>query len=265
MSPRYRALASLIRTFLETAVNPKFRRNHYHALLYRYHVLEETALPDPGFPPYYSAEFFSTIKKVKDETPLNVATMTTSQWSRLLIEDNLTMTTLADSSRMFTPCKAEILNPSSDWELSWHLVRLKGLGPDHSSFLWKLVHQLLPVKARLHRLSPSTLPLCTLCKNNLNEDMIHSFFSCTFNQAAGQALADVINEILPNCTNEKMLRLEFGEMEEELEFPVVWFTAAFLLAIWERRSANQRIRKYQSRNKRKDLPPQRIQIKSTCN
>ena len=115
--------------------------------------------------------------------------MTTSQWSRLLIEDNLTMTTLADSSRMFTPCKAEILNPSSDWELSWHLVRLKGLGPDHSSFLWKLVHQLLPVKARLHRLSPSTSPLCTLCKNNLNEDMIHSFFSCTFNQAAGQALA----------------------------------------------------------------------------
>ena len=51
MSPKYTALASLIRSFLETAANPKFRRNQYHALLFRYHVLEETSLPNPGFPP----------------------------------------------------------------------------------------------------------------------------------------------------------------------------------------------------------------------
>ena len=157
------------------------------------------------------------------------------------------MFTLADNTRKFTPCKAELSNPSTDWELTWHHVRMKGLGPEHSSFLWKLVHQLLPVRARLHRLSPNTAPQCTLCRNNSMEDLIHSFFNCTFNHEAGLALADVLQEQLPYCTNEEILRLEFGEMEEGIEFPVVWFTAAFLLAIWERRSSNQKVRTYEIR------------------
>ena len=96
LCPKYRALACLIQSFLETAANPKFRRNHYHGLLFRYHVLNETDLPDPGFPPYYSPDFFSTIRKAREETPLNVITMTISQWTRWLVEDNLTMYTLAD-------------------------------------------------------------------------------------------------------------------------------------------------------------------------
>ena len=33
-------------------------------------------------------------------------------------------------------------------------------------------------------------------------------------------------------------------MDEDIEFPVVWFTAAFLFAIWESRSNASRVRKY---------------------
>ena len=51
MNPKYKAIASLIRSFMETAANPRFRRNYDHEQLYRYHVLEESDLPDPGFPP----------------------------------------------------------------------------------------------------------------------------------------------------------------------------------------------------------------------
>ena len=247
MSPKYTALASLIRSFLETAANPKFRRNQYHALLFRYHVLEETFLPNPGFPPYYSSDFFGTIKKVKKETPLNVTTMTTSQWSRLLVEDNLTMTTLEDNHRVFTPCKAELSSLSTDWDHVWHLARLKGLGPEHSSFLFKLIHQLLPVKSRVHRISPTTSPICSLCPSSATEDLMHTFFSCIFNQAAGQVLEDVLKEDLPNTTKEKILRLEFEVMDEDLELPIIWFTAAFLLAIWERRTSGMKVKTYEIR------------------
>ena len=45
----------------------------------------------------------------------------------------------------------------------------------------------------------------------------------------------------------KILRLELGELSEELEFALVWFTAAFLLAMRERRSGNKRIRFYEIR------------------
>ena len=63
-----RARASLISTFLQTAINPEFSRNHYHNFLYRYFVLEES-LPKPDIPPNFSGDFFSNNKE--DENGLN--------------------------------------------------------------------------------------------------------------------------------------------------------------------------------------------------
>ena len=77
--------------------------------------------------------------------------------------------------------------------------------------------------------------------------MDHAFITCDHNQGAGDALAQVLSHHLPNISMENILILEFEELSEDDEFPVVWFTAAFLLAMWERRSANQRIRCYEIR------------------
>jgi hypothetical protein len=173
--------------------------------------------------------------------------MTTSQWSAFLVEENVTMTTLPDSTREFIQCKAELAQPSNDWQQTWYLARLKGLGPEHTSFLWKLVHLLLPVKQRIHRLSPVTSPTCTLCNINMEEDMNHAFLTCDFNHGAGEQLIQVLSQHLPHISMEKILRLDFGELSEEMELPIVWFTAAFLLAMWERRSGQKRIRCYDIR------------------
>ena len=249
ISPKYRALACLIRSFLETAVNPSFRRNYYHDQLFRYHILAETDLPNPSYPPYYPAEFFSTILHVKESTPeLNITTMTTSEWTKVLVEEHVTMTTQPDNTKTFTPCRAELAHPGNNWALTWQYARLKGLGPEHTSFLWKLIHQLLPVKARLHRISPTTSPLCTLCTDNAEEDMDHAFNSCSFNQGAGVTLTRVIREELPETNSEEILRLGFPEMDEDVSFAVVWFTAAYLLAVWNGRLSNTSIRKYQIRS-----------------
>ena len=115
LNVRYKALACLIRLFLETAVNPEFRWNIYHSQLFQYHILEETVLPDPGFPPYYPPEFFAVIKKITIETPLNISTMSTSQWYRVIVEENLTMLIVQDSTRIYTPCKIELANPNVDF------------------------------------------------------------------------------------------------------------------------------------------------------
>ena len=48
----YRALAEQIKSFLDTAVNPKYRRNAYHKALYDWHVLESKTSANPGRPPY---------------------------------------------------------------------------------------------------------------------------------------------------------------------------------------------------------------------
>ena len=64
-----RGIANLISTFLQTAVNSRFKQSLMHNHLYRYHVHKEHCLPNPGFPPYYSKNFFNIIKKVKNNTP----------------------------------------------------------------------------------------------------------------------------------------------------------------------------------------------------
>ena len=147
----------------------------------------------------------------------------------------------------YIPCKAELASPTTDWDLTWQLVRLKGLGPDHSSFLWKLVHLLLPIKERIHRLSPTTSPLCTQCNDNMIENLLHTFDTCSNNNGAGPTLVAVLRDHMPTINMEKILRLEFTDLEEDMEYPAVWFTAAFLLAIWERRQAGTRIRCYEIR------------------
>ena len=81
-------------------------------------MLEETELPNPSFPPYYPPEFFDTIVQVRDASTLDIATMTTSQWSKVLLEVNVTMTTQPDNTRYFTLCRAELTHPGNNWELT---------------------------------------------------------------------------------------------------------------------------------------------------
>ena len=61
MNVRIRALALLIRSFLETSINPNFRHCLFHEHLFWYHVMEELSLPDPGFTPYYDRNFFDVL------------------------------------------------------------------------------------------------------------------------------------------------------------------------------------------------------------
>ena len=66
---KYRAMAELIKSFLDTAINPTYRRNVCHQALFLWHVENARTIPDPGKPVYYSSEFFDAIKVVKDEGP----------------------------------------------------------------------------------------------------------------------------------------------------------------------------------------------------
>ena len=53
-SVKFKSKASLIRTFLETAIHPSFRHSLYHTLLYRAYVLDDDTLSMPPPPLYLS-------------------------------------------------------------------------------------------------------------------------------------------------------------------------------------------------------------------
>ena len=206
--------------------------------VYRYHVDSETDLPDPGFPPYYDQEFFKIIKEVKDKTPLNPIYMTVKEWYKLLLERNVTMRELdQDGSRELIPCKIEERDPSISWNECYRIGRLKGLSPESKSFMFKLIHTLLPSKERVHHLTKTSSPLCW-CDSGNQETYVHLFFECSMNKEAGEALLRCVQAYDQNLTIEKALRLEIVA-DETFLLPTVAILATGLEYIWE----NRKIRK----------------------
>ena len=87
LNVKLKAMAGLIKTFLETAGHEKFRTSLYHSMLYRYHILGETSLPNPGIPPFYSRYFFSTIQKFASTESKNIFLMSEKEWYSFLLEE----------------------------------------------------------------------------------------------------------------------------------------------------------------------------------
>ena len=246
LSVQIRAQACLYKSFLETAANPHFQQNLYHAALFKYYVQGDRTLPDPGLPPYYPASFFSTLCKVSQDTPLNIVNMSLKQWYQLLLEDNVTMSEVGNSME-YIPCRVELQHPTTDWEITWKRSRLSGLGSELASFLFRLLHDLLPTRERQNRIFPATVNICRLCQSNSVEDLPHSFFYCSFNREFGMAIVQTLLNTDASMTPEKLLRLEMNIDDDDMELPTVWYVAAKLLHIWNCRVNGRRAKLYTTR------------------
>ena len=245
-----RSLALLIRTFLETSVNPLFRHSLFHEHLFRYHVMDETSLPDPGFTPFYDRAFFQLITYYKSSSTMNIATMTTKQWYTLLLEDKILFSQATeDSPAALLPIRTEIMNPNTDWSQVWMIARTKGLGPELISFQIKMLHNLLPTQERIARLglNHDQPRLCLLCRLE-SEDLVHSFFDCSKNMLVGLALLGCVQQILPDLSPQAAVLLDFGcilPVEENLALQCILATG--MKYIWEARLAKKVVYKFKMR------------------
>ena len=238
---KYKALATLIKSFMETAANPAYRQNLLHSALYRYYVLKDDSIDKvPPLPPYYSLNFFETIRQIKETTPLKVETMSTAQWYRVLVEVNTTMVAVGDNKREYIKSRAELASPDTDWEASWSRARLRGIGSEASSFLWQTLHNLLPTEERLSRFLPNTSEQCKLCQPHVMADQVHCFFFCISTKEVGNWILSIIKSRDPTITPSKLLKLQF-QCEDSEEMPLVWLTAQTLNYIWRIRASGKTV------------------------
>ena len=140
---KYRAMAERIKSFLDTAINPTFRRNIYHQALFHWHVDNLRSIPDPGKPAYYTAEFFNAIKAVKEDGLLQLKSMSIGMWYRALLEKYVTKEEDDNGFLYSVKCRAERVHADLNRETIWSFSILPGLNSDDSSFLFKLLHNLL--------------------------------------------------------------------------------------------------------------------------
>ena len=233
-----KSLAHLISTFMQTAASTRFRASLFHSWLFRFHVLGDTSLPDPGYTPYYDRKFFDLIKYVKEKTPLNPIYMSVREWYRLILEKNVTRREVDQDGRTeMIPCRVEERNPEVAWEESYRLSRLPGLSPDSKSFLFKLIHTLLPSNERLHHLNQQPSPLCG-CNAGVVETYQHLFFNCELIREPGQSLLQCIRSYARDIDEEKAIRLEVN-VDESFLLPAISLLSTGLQLIWD----NRRLRK----------------------
>ena len=139
----------------------------------------------------------------------------------------------------------ELAIPRTDWENCWRLARLPGLGPELSTFLFKLLHQILPTQERISRTNPATGPRCKQpnCSDTRIEDLPHALVHCSGNNGVGWKIVDIARTLVPDAEVEQLLQLNVG-VEDGQELALVWWLAAGFMAIWNLRSAGKRVDQY---------------------
>ena len=246
---KYKAMAELIRAYLETAVNTEFLTNQYHNALFNQKIEEVRVLPAPPTNPFLPEEAFENIKVVKEEGRLNIFRLSSGDWYRVLLENNITMTVDESGRRILKPCKVEMKNPDVNWEITWRRASLPGLSSADHSFLWKMLHNVLPTHERLHRLGMNNIisPLCSQCDQAVNDDLPHALVTCPQNKEVIDWLLNQLVHVSPNICPHQLVLLSLADLQEEHELPVTWLISQTLSYIWTQRIIQKKPTLFQTR------------------
>ena len=124
---------------------------------------------------------------------------------------------------------------------------MKGLGSQLASFLFKLVHGLLPSQDRVATVGLAVMGTCQQCSLEV-EDLEHCFFRCPKNSVSGLTLLGWVQSILPSMSPETALCLKFDQdLNETEELAVVTILAIGLKYIWEARTCKKPAHAYKMR------------------
>ena len=164
---------------------------------------------------------------------LNIKTMSVKLWYKHLLEVQVTHTDPEDPSAL-VPCRVERLYPSIDWGRSWLAVCVPGLTPEMRSFLWKMLHCILPTQDRLHRMNMpnASSPLCVQCTAGQVDDIEHALLRCSKIKPGADFLLETLKLEIPDLTLERIKYLDFRS--EDLLVPT-YLTAATLSQFWNSR------------------------------
>ena len=109
------------------------------------------------------------------------------------------------------------------------------------------MHNLLGTQERLHRLGSSPSALCKQCKQATGT-LKHELIECPHNDHAGEKLLSCLQHHIPGLSADTLLRLEFSNLDENMELPCSIITAVTLGYIWKERLTSSKIRSYQVRS-----------------
>ena len=140
-------------------------------------------------------------------------------------------TALPFSDWPLKPLNCESECPDTNWKRSWKLARQRGLGPELSSFLLKLLCKLIPTRCTLNRFFPRQYAsaVCQLCPQGLPaevETLDHALGACPANQGLMERLLSVIRTHQPGACTRTVFTLDL-ELDHNLELKE-WSSSSIL-------------------------------------
>ena len=118
------------------------------------------------------------------------------------------------------------------------LARLKGLSSESLTFLWLMLHGLLPTRDRLYRILPTvTNATCQEQACDQLDSLKHALTECRNTRPVFDWMMRGLRKFNSSLTVAKLLLLDL-EPDNVLAFghlPLVWFTAEVLRRVWRRR------------------------------
>ena len=235
----------MIRSFLETAVNTKFICKNYHNALYRFHIEDETSITDPGITPYFNLKFFTLIKEIKSESSADIRSLSSAELYDILLKKLVTEETNEDGMRVSKITRIEKLAPEMKPARTGMIMSLKGLKGEQTSFLMKMMFNILPTRTRLHKLNLTDSPACDLCNTGASGDLTHSLTECSFNGAVNDWTLGVLIDLDPSLVNADLCGtnlITFNlPLERDSMFPVVWFLVNIFKHIWASRCSRKQL------------------------
>lgn len=237
-----KADAMLCKTFMELACSSIFKRSLLFNSIFRYYILENTDLPDPGILKPYRYGAIQKIKQAKKDGK-DIVSMDSRAWYQYFLNRTvLQRETQEDGIATTVPVKSpsEEKQPHLEWGEIWERARLKGLSNNSRSFLFLLLNDLLMTKERQHKTTRNTpSPECTKCMSgSIDNSLTHTFSSCPY-------MADVINWLVskissfdPDVSPSNLVRLQFKTTNEEDKLIATWLIAESLAYAWARRQSN---------------------------
>ena len=169
--------------------------------------------------------------------------MTASHWYKVLLEKNITTKVKLNGKNENRTAKIEMKFPQIEWTRTWEYMRTRGLEGEQTSFLLKVLYNILPTRERLHRMRFEESPLCKLCNANAEDSLEHSLLECSFNPVNDWKIAILIdidsNLLHYDLTSSNIQRQNFS-LAPSVRLSVVWFLASVLSLVWKARVRKKR-------------------------
>ena len=147
------------------------------------------------------------------------------------MENNVTMKA-EGNVRVWKEVKCEVNFPNVIWDRSCEFASLKGLTSEQISFNFKMLHNILPINARLHHLKQKDSAVCNFCTSNQTDDRVHSLITCDSNSDIDNWVLACVRKHLPLCSFDDLVNFNL-DLDSQANFPMIWFLSNVLSLVWQ--------------------------------